>query len=356
MHIPYSLLLALATAGVVALLMPLVMRLAHRVGAIDEPGPRRVHQAAIPTMGGLAMALAVLGVAWIARWLPGPAGLLDARPLVGLTLACVPVLALGVIDDTRGVSPWVKLAIQTCAALVLYLFGYGIPLLTNPLGGAIASGWLNVPLTVIWVLAVINAINLIDGMDGLAAGVVLIASGTLWVLGRVHGDLYVMFGSALLVGATLGFLRFNFPPARVFMGDTGSHFLGLALAAGSLLENRKGTATVTLLFPLVALSVPMADSAFTFLRRLKRGQPVFAADSAHVHHRLLRLGLGPRRTLFVLWGVSAACGGLAIVLAAAPRNLAIVATAVLALALFVAIHLTGDRRRPNSGGGGRLSR
>jgi len=345
MRIPYSLLLALGTAGVVLLLMPLVMRLARRVGAIDEPGPRRVHSAAIPTMGGLAMAIAVLAVAWIARALPGPAGLLEARPLVGLTLASIPVLMLGMMDDTRGVSPGVKLAIQACAALVLSLFGYGIPLLTNPFGGTIASGWLNLPLTVLWVLAVINAINLIDGMDGLAAGVVLIASGTLWVLGRTHGDLYVMFTSSLLIGATLGFLRFNFPPARVFMGDTGSHFLGLALAAVSLLENRKGTATVTLLFPLVALSVPMADSAFTFLRRLKRGQPVFAADSAHVHHRLLQLGLGPRRTLYVLWSVSALCGALAILLATVPRTFAIVATAALALALFVGIHLAGDRRR-----------
>src|SRR5580765_6975744 len=209
MRIPYSLLLALATAGRVAVLVPLVMKLAVRVGAIDEPGPRRVHRAAIPTMGGLAMAIAVLAVAWVARWLPGPAGLLEARPLAGLTLASIPVLLLGAMDDTRGVSPWVKLAIQTCAALVLSLFGYGIPLLTNPFGGAIASGWLNLPLTVIWVLAVINAINLIDGLDGLAAGVVLIASSTLWMLGRVHGDLYVMFASALLIGATFGFLRFN---------------------------------------------------------------------------------------------------------------------------------------------------
>jgi UDP-GlcNAc:undecaprenyl-phosphate GlcNAc-1-phosphate transferase len=253
---------------------------------------------------------------------------------------------LGIVDDMRGTTPWAKLGVQACAALVLVLFGYGVPAITNPFGETIVSGALSAPLTVAWVLLVINAINLIDGLDGLAAGVTLIASVTLWWLGRTHQDFYVMFIAALLIGATLGFLRYNFPPARVFMGDTGSHFLGLALAAVTLLENRKGTATVTLLFPLVAMAVPIADSALAFARRLFGGHPVFRADSEHIHHRLLRLGLSPRNALLVLWYLCAYFGVMAVILAALPRHYAVMLVIVLAVGLFFAFEVLEfiDRR------------
>ena len=278
-------------------------------------------------------------IAWGARLLPGPARELELRPLVGLSLAAIPLLALGAIDDLRGLRPWVKLAIQAGAALVLTRFGYGVPLITNPFGGSLTSGIFNVPLTVAWVLIVINAINLIDGLDGLAAGAVLIASMALWWVARTHGDFYVMFVSSLLAGANLGFLRYNFPPARVFMGDTGSHFLGLTLAAASLLENRKGTAAVTLLFPLVAMGLPIADSLLAFGRRLARGTPVFRADSEHIHHRLLRLGLSPRNTLLVLWYLCIYLGVMAVVLAAMPREYAWMIFGLLAVGLVFAFEV-----------------
>jgi UDP-GlcNAc:undecaprenyl-phosphate GlcNAc-1-phosphate transferase len=316
---------------------PLVIVLARRRGALDHPGPRRIHREPVPTMGGLALVVAVLGVAWAARLQGGPAAALDVKPLLGLTLAAIPMVALGVVDDLRGTGPFAKLAIQTCAAMVLVLFGYGVPLLTNPFDGSIASGVFNIPLTVAWVLGVTNAINLIDGLDGLAAGAVLIASVTLWWVGHSTADLYVMLISALLIGATFGFLCFNFPPARIFMGDTGSQFLGLCLAAVSLLENRKGTAAVTLLLPLVALAVPIADGAIAFVRRLVRGRPVFHADAGHIHHRLLRLGLSPRAALFALWGVCALCGAMAALLAALPRSASAPLAIALGIALFAAL-------------------
>ena len=330
---------------------PVVMVLSRRLGALDRPGPRRIHQEPVPTLGGLALAAAVLGAAWAARVLPGHAHLLEARPLLGLTLAAVPLLALGVIDDLRGVRPLIKLAVQVAAGLVLVAWGFGVPLLTNPLGGELHTGWLNAPLTVLWVVAVINAINLIDGLDGLAAGVVVIAAMTLWWVGRTHADFYVMFLAAPLAGACFGFLRFNFPPARVFMGDTGSHFLGLVLASLALLENRKGTATVTLLFPLVALAVPMADSVIAFVRRALQGRPVFRADSEHIHHRLLRLGLSPRSVLFVLWYLSLYFGVLAVVLAALPRHYGWLLLALLGMGLFFAFQVLEFIDRRLSGGG-----
>lgn len=349
-RVPYSLWLAAGAALVAAAATPLSMALARRVGAIAHPGPRHPHAEPTPRMGGLAMIVAVLGVAWLARALPGPAALLDARPLLGFTLACVPILMLGVVDDIRGASPLTKLAVQACAALVLVQFGYGVPVLTNPFGGTFAAGWLSAPLTVAWVLAVTNAVNLIDGLDGLAAGVVAIAAATLWATGRMHQDFYVMYLGALLIGASLGFLAWNFPPARVFMGDTGSQFLGLALAAATLLENRKGTATVTLLFPLVALGVPIVDSVLAFVRRLVSGAPPFRGDSGHIHHRLVRLGLSPRAAVFMLWALCAVCGVLAIAFTSLPRREASIAVAGLAALLFGGFELVEyfDRRR---GGG-----
>src|SRR5262249_48089973 len=162
------------------LVTPLVMLLARRAGALDHPGPRRIHVEPVPTLGGISLVVAVLGVAWVARALPGPARELELKPLLGLSLATIPLAALGTIDDLPGTPPWVKLALQASSALVLCLFGYGVPLVTNPFGGSLATGPLNVPLTVAWVVIVINAINLIDGLDGLAAGAVLIASMAMW--------------------------------------------------------------------------------------------------------------------------------------------------------------------------------
>jgi UDP-GlcNAc:undecaprenyl-phosphate GlcNAc-1-phosphate transferase len=338
-RIPYSLLLAVAAMVTAIALTPRVMALARRMGAMDLPGPRRVHRQPIPTAGGLAIAITVLGVAWLARVLPGPASLLDLRPMIGLTLAALPILALGLADDLRGAAPWTKLAIQACAGLVLHHFGFGVPVLTNPFGEPITPGWWNAPLTVAWVIIVINAVNLIDGIDGLASGVVIIASATLWWVARTHGDFYVMFFASILIGASAGFLRYNFPQARTFMGDTGSQFLGLLLAAVSLLENRKGTATVTLLFPLVALAVPIADSVVAFFRRMARGEHVFRADAGHIHHRLLRLGLGPRHVVLTLWGLSAICGLLAVLLERLPRGQALLLAAALALGLFLAFEV-----------------
>lgn len=334
MRIPYSLTIAFAAALVAFAATPLARALAVRIGALDQPGPRRIHAEPVPRLGGLAIAAAVLVVAWAARLLPGPASLLDPHPLLGLTCAAIPVLALGIVDDLRHASPWVKLAVQTCAALTLTLFGYGVPVLTNPFGPSIASGVLNVPLTVLWVLVVTNAINLIDGLDGLASGVVMIAGAALWLVARSHADFYVMFFAALLIGACAGFLRWNFPPAKVFMGDTGSQFLGLTLSALSLLENRKGTAAVTLLFPLVAMGVPLADSAIAFVRRLMHRQPVFRGDTGHIHHRLLSLGLSHRGALFALWGLGLFCGVIAVLLSMLPRTYAVLLMTVLGAGLF----------------------
>jgi UDP-GlcNAc:undecaprenyl-phosphate GlcNAc-1-phosphate transferase len=349
--LPYSLSLALAAALVALLATPVVMRLAVRWGALDHPGPRRVHRESVPTLGGLAMVAAVLGVAWLARLLPGPGRALDPRPLLGFTLAAIPIVALGVVDDRRGATPLAKLGVQCCAALVLSLFGYGVPQITNPLGGTFGAHLLSAPLTVAWVLVVTNAINLIDGLDGLAAGVTAVVAATLWWVGHAHGDLYVMFFSAILIGATVGFLRYNFPPARIFMGDTGSQFLGLTVAAVSLLEHRKGTTAVTMLFPIVALGIPLIDAVSAFGRRVIAGRPVFSGDTEHIHHRLLRLGLSPRAAVLALWGLCAVLGLCAVALEPLPRRTAGWLAMLLALGVLVTFEVVKYRAAKRANGG-----
>jgi UDP-GlcNAc:undecaprenyl-phosphate GlcNAc-1-phosphate transferase len=258
-------------------------------------------------------------------------------------------------DDRWSVSPWTKLVVQACAAMALVVFGYGIPLLTNPFGPPVILGPFNAPLTVLWVIVVTNAINLIDGLDGLASGVVAIACAALWLVARMHADFYVMFFASLLIGACAGFLRWNFPPAKVFMGDTGSQFLGLTLAALSLLENRKGTAAVTLLLPLVALALPLADSAGAFLRRLANHQHVFRGDTQHLHHQLLEIGLSRRGALFAMWGLSATFALVAVLIESLSRAWIPLLVTVLGAVLFVTFELLRALRPSGRGGAARPS-
>jgi UDP-GlcNAc:undecaprenyl-phosphate GlcNAc-1-phosphate transferase len=342
---PYSLQLALATLLLTLILTPIVRWISQTAGALDHPGPRRIHREAVPTLGGLGLVIATLAVAWLARALPGPARELDVRPLLGLSVASIPLLGLGIVDDTRGVPPWTKLVVQVLAGVILIAFGYSVPLVTNPFGAPVAAGWWSGPIAVTWVVIVINAINLIDGLDGLASGVVLIAAATLWWVGRGHDDFYVMFIASLLIGTTAGFLVFNFPPARIFMGDTGSHFLGLVLAAASLLENRKATTTAALLFPLTALAVPLADSLFAFARRIRARRPPFSADREHVHHRLLALGLSPRAAVVSLWCLAAACAALSVLLETLPHSLGLLLVGAIGIALLLAYRSIGRRGR-----------
>jgi UDP-GlcNAc:undecaprenyl-phosphate/decaprenyl-phosphate GlcNAc-1-phosphate transferase len=331
----------LSAAGAVALITPLIRWIAVRVGAIDQPSDRKIHPKPTPTIGGMAIlvgALVGLGVAYLIP--PFRAVFRESSQLQGALFAALAITFVGLVDDVRTLSAPAKIAGQVLAAGILILNSVQLLFFWFPTQGVVSLGSdVAVPLTVLWVLVMVNAINLIDGLDGLASGAVLIASMSLWWVARTHGDFYVMFVSSLMAGATLGFLRYNFPPARVFMGDTGSNFLGLVLAAASLLENRKGTAAVTLLFPLVAMGLPIADGVLAFARRALRGTPVFRPDSEHIHHRLLRLGLSPRNALFVLWYLCLYLGVMAVVLAALPREYAWMMLGLLAAGLVFAFEV-----------------
>jgi UDP-GlcNAc:undecaprenyl-phosphate GlcNAc-1-phosphate transferase len=335
--------LALATFAVALVLTPLVRGWALRAGFFDHPGTRKVHLVAMPTGGGFAVAIAFLAGLWASTLLPGAPG---QDVVIGLTAVGVIALVLGWLDDRFGVPAALKLLVQAGCGFLLHSLGFGIDKLSNPLGGApIQLQGIGVVVDVIWVLAITNAINLSDGLDGLAAGVVAISTTALIAVAANHQDGAVVWVGALLVGATLGFLRSNFPPAKIFLGDTGSQFLGMMMAALALIENNKGPAAVSLLLPIVAMGLPLVDSTLAFLRR--RGR-IFRADQEHLHHRLIHLGLTQRQAVSLLYFGCAYLGIAAYALSLLPRNAVLLVLILLAMGLWLALETLRfiDRRTP----------
>jgi len=219
---------------------------------------------------------------------------------------------MGLWDDIHRLPAWVKLAVQIGAAALSYAGGLQITGMILPWGGSIAFSHLSIFVTIFWFILVVNAINLIDGLDGLAAGVVFFTSLVLLILSILEGRFVVAMGFAALVGSTLGFLRYNFNPATIFMGDGGSYFLGFMLAGLSIMGAVKGQTTVALLIPIIAMGVPVIDTIIAPIRRFVRGRPMFQPDKSHLHHRLLRLGLDHRNTVLVLYGVTIILGLVAL--------------------------------------------
>lgn len=328
-------LVGLVLAGGVAFaLTPLFIVEARRVGALDYPGAQKVHVEPVPTLGGLSLVAAVVGTLWILQ----AVGLgIALRHAVGLTLAAAPVVVVGVWDDLRACSIPAKLAAQFLAGGILYAAGLRVVELTNPFGPTVQLGPLGLIVTLLWVAMVINALNLVDGLDGLASGVGGIAAVSLGAVGLLMGERDVAVVGLLLAGAIAGFYPYNFPRARIFLGDVGSTFIGLVLATVALLENRKATAAMTLLLPIVALGLPILDTLFAVVRRTARGRNPLRRDMGHLHHRLLHLGLSAQRAVACLLGVSAVFGMVAVLLAWLPKEAALSVTVALGFAVLAAL-------------------
>jgi UDP-GlcNAc:undecaprenyl-phosphate GlcNAc-1-phosphate transferase len=284
----------LLAVAIVLALTPLTVRLALRIGAVDVPTDRpRVHSRPIPRIGGIAIVVAILA-AWAI--FVGSDG-----PYLGIMLGMVGVAVVGLVDDVRGLRPWVKLVAVTLIALVP-VAGFGVKLadVTIPVIGNYSLGAAAYPLSVLWIALLSNLVNLIDGIDALAAGIVSIAAVSFAVLAASLGHTEAAVLAAVVCGATLGFLRHNYHPARVFMGDTGALALGFLIGALSVEGLLKTAAAVTLVAPLLVLAVPILDTSFVVLKRLKYRRPPFGADHNHFYHRFLRIGLSQRRTALYL--------------------------------------------------------
>lgn len=289
------------------LLTPLVRKLALAAGAVDMPGPRKVHQQPVPCWGGLGI---YLGFA---------VALVTVLPLhqevIGLLAGGLVILVVGMIDDWKGLSPYAKLVGQILAAVVAVSFGVRVHFVSNPFfGGIMPLGYLTIPVTIAWLVGITNALNLMDGLDGLAAGIAAISAGTVAVVSFSQGMLPAGACSLFLGASALGFLPHNWYPARIFMKDAGSMFLGFTLASVAAISLTKSATAFSLILPILILGIPISDMLLAVIRRLRRGQHIFTADREHIHHRLLDLGLTHSQTVLVIYGVNLLLGGSAVLL------------------------------------------
>ncbi|HXF57131.1 MAG TPA: MraY family glycosyltransferase [Actinomycetota bacterium] len=349
---PYALVF-LASMGTVAVLTPVVRWMAVRVGAIDYPSDRKVHPAPTPTLGGVGVLAGVLAGLGVAYLLPEFRALYEqSLEIQGTVLAAVWITIVGAVDDLRALSAPAKVAGQVLAAGILILYGVELLFFWFPGQGVISLGAdLSVPLTAAWVLLIVNAVNLIDGLDGLAAGIVVIAAGAFFTWMYVSPPaLTVELSSAALLsavaaGAALGFLPYNFHPARIFMGDSGAMLLGLLLAAATLAGVGRTIApsggdiaafSIPVLIPLIVLAVPLVDVVWAVIRRTVRGRPVFAPDKEHIHHQLREVGHTHRQAVLIMYFWSVLLAGSALTIAFVDGRVVVGSVLASAAALILA--------------------
>jgi UDP-GlcNAc:undecaprenyl-phosphate GlcNAc-1-phosphate transferase len=331
------------------LVTPSIVRVAHRLGAVDHPGPRKIHAVPIPRVGGIAVFLGFAAGVAFAAFATGYAtnaqhGRAGYWTILAIAAACV--LLLGLVDDIRPLSFQWKFIFQVLAASAVWAAGFqvhmiGVPFVSNP----VHLGWLSLPLTVLWIVGITNAFNLIDGLDGLSAGTALITTTVVAILALHGGRVAVSAISVALAGSLLGFLRYNFVPAQIFLGDSGSMFLGFSIAVISIHGNQKNVTAVAVLAPLLIMGYPILDTTVAIARRLnsirtdaagrggvrymlRNSYRVFLPDRGHFHHRLLEVGMSHRSAVLSLYGCALALALAALVL-------------VVANSLVVAILLAG---------------
>lgn len=315
--------IALALAYV---LTPRVMSLAIKTGAMDAPDARKVHHTPIPRMGGLAIYIAFMVAVLLCVDL--------TREVIGLLAGGTVILLIGLIDDFKSLPAKVKLFGQILAAVVLLLFDVRIDCITNPFGDMfILEEYLAIPITLFWIVGLTNTVNLIDGLDGLAAGVSTIAAITILLVALQQGFWLIAVLTAALAGGALGFMPYNFNPARIFMGDTGSMFLGYMLAGISALGAVKSAATIALIVPILALGLPILDTAFAIVRRYMSGNPIFKPDRGHLHHRLLDMGFTQKQAVLLMYVISGFLGVSAIALTEVSSGAGLLIIAFVAFAV-----------------------
>ena len=314
---------------------PPVKRFAENVGAMDIPkDERRIHNRPIPRMGGVAIFFGfVLSVLLFVDM---------SMQVMGLLLGAVIIAVMGALDDILCLTPWIKLSGQILAALVAMRCGIVFDAISNPgvlhAAATIPLGWLSYPLTIIWIVMCTNAVNLIDGLDGLAVGVSAISSISMMVVSLLFpvGAGSIPLILACLAGACFGFMPYNLNPAKIFMGDVGSQFLGFVLSCVSIIGLFKFHAIITFLIPLLSLAVPLGDTVFAFFRRILHGQSPFHADRGHIHHKLLAMGMNQKQAVAVLYAVSAVLGMIAVLIAGPGTGIRIVCiVAAFAISLTV---------------------
>ncbi len=311
----YTFLCALAISLVAT---PLMRALALKINAVDHPDTRKVHSHPIPYLGGLAIYLAFVISALSAYGLF--LGIQSHPSLWALLVACLIVVVLGLYDDLKGSSAWIKFFAQTVASLIVIYAGIRIEVINIPLFDQIELGIWAWPVTCLWLVGLCNAVNLIDGLDGLAAGVCMFAILSIFSSSIRWGGGEVALLCSALVGSLLGFLRYNFHPARIFMGDTGALLLGFLLGVISILSASKSTSGVAILIPITAMGIPILDTIAAIFRRLRKHRRIFLADRDHLHHRLLHIGLSHRQAVILIYLASLYLGTISFAMTFLPSH------------------------------------
>ncbi|MCM3216304.1 MULTISPECIES: glycosyltransferase family 4 protein [Niallia] len=323
------------------ILTPLVKKLAFKLGAVDKPEQRKVHLKIMPRMGGLAIYISFI----IGALIINPNKDYHFPILIGSTI----IIITGILDDIYNLSAKIKFLTQTLAAAVVVIWGgVQVEFINLPFGGQIEFGFLDIPITILWIVGITNAINLIDGLDGLAAGVSSIALFTITGMAMIMGNGYVIAISSIALASTLGFLFFNFYPAKIFMGDTGALFLGYIIAVMSLL-GFKNVTLISFVIPVIILGVPISDTFFAIIRRLINKQPLSAPDKSHLHHCLLNIGFTHRQTVIIIYAMATFFGLVAVIFSQAKvwGAILLIATVLLIIELFVEkIGLVGKNYKP----------
>ena len=331
-----AIVLPISMAIVITLVLsPLVRRLSTRMGVVDRPDQRKVHREAMPLMGGLAIFIGF----WVTVVLTQPI----SREIAAFGFGSLLVLVSGIWDDSRDIRPWLKLAFQIAAALVVVLYGgVRITFLTSPIGASPQElGLFALPLTILWIIGLTNAVNLVDGLDGLAAGVSGIAAITIGIIAWMEGFASIGLLALILGASALAFLRFNFHPAKVFMGDTGALFLGYSLAVLSIMGLTKMATTVSVFLPVLVLGVPIFDTLLAIVRRLINKTPIFSPDKDHLHHRLLAMGLSHRKAVLTVYGVCIFLSLAAIGISMLPSSQALMAIFLVTLVVLYSADKVG---------------
>jgi UDP-GlcNAc:undecaprenyl-phosphate/decaprenyl-phosphate GlcNAc-1-phosphate transferase len=334
--IAFAFLLALVVSLVAT---PFAIKIAHLIGAIDVPrDTRRIHKKPIPRLGGLAI-YAGFTVSFLVF------SELSPKKMIGILLGSAVIIACGIYDDTKGVTAKQKLFMQLLAAVILFAAGIKINYLSNPFDAneLIRVGLFSFPLTIIWIAGITNTVNLIDGLDGLAGGVSAIAAVTLGYIAFLNGRYEVSLMTFVLAGGCLGFLPYNFNPAKVFMGDTGALFIGFILAAISIDGSLKSAAAITTLIPIIALGLPIFDTTFAILRRAVNGKPIMEADKGHFHHRLLYLGLHQREAVLMMYMITFLLGATAALFANELYTVGIVTLVITIVIVVVPVNMAISR-------------
>ena len=339
---------AFAAALIVALIvMPAVIFLAKKTGAMDAPNARKVHKKPVPRIGGLGIYTGFMAAIIFVALKFGLDGE-QLKEIVGLVLSGSLIVALGLVDDYKNLPANVKLIGQIVAAAVLVLlFDVRIDFVTDPFGGFLYLDNIAVPATIFWLVGLTNTVNLIDGLDGLAAGVASIASITIMFVALDQSLILVAVLTASLAGAAVGFLKYNFNPAKIFMGDTGSMFLGFMLAGISVTGSVKSVATIALIVPIFALALPILDTTFAIVRRFRGGVPIFKPDKGHLHHRLLSVGFTQRQAVLLMYVISALFGLSAIALTEVSRHVAVLILLVIIISIIYGVKKLGIARPAN---------